>query len=110
MLTCTWCKCKAPIRPSQQVVSYTKGGALVSLTGSMPAQIIQLAQHYGFKTINLVRRREQVQEIKEAGCGTASQALQMLSHMDKHVLSLDAACLMTAACMPSCTSAAVQGM
>ena len=31
-------------------------------------QVIQLAHHYGFKTINLVRRREQVKEIIEAGC------------------------------------------
>ena len=30
-------------------------------------QVIQFARHHGFKTINLVRRREQVQEIKDAG-------------------------------------------
>lgn len=32
-------------------------------------QVIQYAKHKGIKTINIVRRPEQVKELKDIGCG-----------------------------------------
>jgi hypothetical protein len=35
-------------------------------------QLIQYAKHKGIKTINVVRRDEHIQELKDAGCGRCS--------------------------------------
>lgn len=39
-------------------------------------QLIQYAKHKGIKTINVVRRDEHIQELKDAGCGCSMPTMQ----------------------------------
>jgi len=42
-----------------------------SIDSALRRQVIGIAKRFGIKTINVVRKREHVDELKAAGCGTA---------------------------------------
>src|SRR6202011_5829278 len=54
---------------TRYVLNVPRGAWLLQTAAgsALGRMVIRLGRHYGFRTINVVRRREQVQEILEAG-------------------------------------------
>ena len=60
------------------VLQVPKGQYLLSngANSSLGRELIKLGRHYGVKTINLVRKREYVEELKSIGCATTGRLSQ----------------------------------
>ena len=53
---------------------YLLQGAAASVLGR---QLVQYAKHVGVKTINVVRRSEHIQELKDLGCASLWFAIKL---------------------------------